>query len=116
MKWSREGHKSTEPQSRIENTTCCPHRLHNHEPERDGFQHVKILREYCKKWHAVGGYMIFWFTREFCKVPQSLSWQINKDYYGHPHLAGDFQVSQPAKTSSRALQVLMTNLSTCDIS
>lgn len=72
MKWSTEGHKSTACQSRIKNTTCLPHRLCNpHEPERDGFQHVKILREYWKKWHAVGGYMIFWFTKVFCKLPQT---------------------------------------------
>lgn len=71
-KWSTKGHKSTERQSRIRNTTCLPHRLCNpHEPERDGFQHVKILREYWKKWHAVGGYMIFWFTKVFCKLPQT---------------------------------------------
>lgn len=38
---------------------------------RTAFQHVKILREYCKKWHAVGGYVIFWFTREFCELPQA---------------------------------------------
>lgn len=78
-KWSTEGHKSTARQSRIRNTTCLPHRLCNpHEPERDGFQHVKILREYWKKWHAMGGYMIFWFTKAFCKLPQTFHGRLMK--------------------------------------
>lgn len=38
--------------------------------EKDGFQHVKTLTEYRNKWHAVCGYMIFWFTKRFCKLSQ----------------------------------------------
>lgn len=79
------GHKPMEPQSRIKNTTRLHHRLCSpHEPEKDGFQYVKTLTEYQKKWHAMCGYIIFWFTRGFCKLPppfRSRSMKITMDIH-----------------------------------
>lgn len=44
------GHKATEPQSRMTNTTCLRHGLCSPpEPNNDGFQHIQTLREYKKK-------------------------------------------------------------------
>lgn len=65
------GLKPTKPQSRIKNTICLHHRLCSpHEPKKNGFQHAKTLTEYQKKWHAMCGTMIFWFTRGYCKLSQ----------------------------------------------